>query len=275
MFKNYNDGIKLFHFDNLTKFGDIFHFITTREGGYSQAPFDSMNLAVTVGDNSETVKKNRALLASLLGISVKDFVICKQVHGNNVVAVDQKNQNSMASGRLRPVAEADAMITITPDICIMILIADCVPILLYDPLKKAIGIIHAGWRGTVKRIAEKTVEKLIEKYNCNPENIIAGIGPSIGPCCYEVGPDVIEEFEKKKNETDDIIRNRKKDGKAHLNLRLANKKQLIRAGINENNIETADLCTCCHSDMFFSYRCHGRKSGRFAAGIMIRKDYHA
>ena len=275
MFKKYNNGIKLFHFDNLTKFAGIFHFITTREGGYSLTPYDTMNLAVTVGDDPEAVRRNRTLLASLLGISTSDFALCKQVHGNNIIEANRNNIDSNSQNRFNVLSEADAMITITPGICIMILIADCVPILLYDPIKKAIGITHAGWRGTVKRIAEKTVEKLVDKYNCNPEDIMAGIGPSIGPCCYEVGPDVIEEFERTDDDTNDIITDGKEDGKGHLNLWLANKKQLLRAAINENNIVTADLCTCCHSDMFFSYRCHGRKSGRFAAGIMIRKDNHA
>ena len=152
----------------------------------------------------------------------------------------------------------------------MILIADCVPIMFYDPIKKAIGVAHAGWRGTVKQIVKKSVEKMVDEYNCNPKDIIAGIGPSIGPCCYEVGPEVITEFEKTLVEMDGIIKDIKDDDKGHLNLWQANKIQLHQAGVRENNIEIADLCTHCHPDLFYSYRHQGKKSGRFAAGIMLK-----
>lgn len=264
--------MRLFYFDNLAKSADIFHFVTTRDGGYSQAPYDTMNLAVTVGDDPEAVKKNRALLASIPGISVKNFAICKQIHGDDVVVLNQNLIDMKASTYFSNIAEADAMITNIPGICIMILIADCVPILICDASKKAIGITHAGWRGTVKQIVNKSVENMVDEYNSNPKDIIAGIGPSIGPCCYEVGPEVITEFEKTMNGTNDIVTNRTDNGKGYLNLRLANKKQLLQAGVLEGNIDMADLCTFCHPDLFYSYRHQGKKSGRFAAGIMLKDE---
>jgi YfiH family protein len=270
MFKNYNDGIKLFHFDNFAKSADVFHFVATREGGHSRAPYDTMNLALTVGDDPEAVKNNRTLLASILGISVENIAICKQVHGDDVVVINQNVIDMKVSTHISTIATADAMITNIPGICIMILIADCVPILLYDTKRKAIGVTHAGWRGTARQIVKKSVDKMVNAYSCEPENIIAGIGPSIGPCCYEVGLEVITEFEKSLNNTKDIIADKKNNGKGNLDLWRANKKQLMQAGIPEDNIDIAELCTYCHHDIFYSYRHQGEISGRFAAGIMLK-----
>jgi YfiH family protein len=271
MFNVYKDRVKLFDFDNLNKHKNIIQFVTTREGGYSRAPFDSMNLSVTVGDNPDSVGKNRRLLATIIGISVSRFAICKQVHGNKIVEINS-NTNVEPSNDFNIITEADAIITDTSGICIMVLVADCVPIIFFDPTKKAIGVAHAGWRGTVKQIAQKTVQELVSKYDSNPKDIVAGIGPSIGPCCYEVGPEVVAEFDKMYDNTNNIISNRTEEGKAHLDLWLANKIQLMQAGIDESNIEIAGLCTCCKSELFFSFRCLGQKSGRFAAGIVLREE---
>ncbi|HET6454111.1 MAG TPA: peptidoglycan editing factor PgeF [Armatimonadota bacterium] len=149
----------------------------------------------------------------------------------------------------------DAMITNIPGICLMVLLADCTPILLYDPMQRAVAAAHAGWKGTAKQIGRKVVEAMRDSYGCRPEDIIAGIGPSIGPCCYEVGPEVISQFDA------DLVHDRN-----HLDLWEGNRRQLTEAGVR--SIEVAGICTKCNHDRFFSER-HTPGTGRFGAGIML------
>ena len=160
----------------------------------------------------------------------------------------------------------DAMITNIPDICLIILVADCVPILFFDTKKKVIGAAHAGWRGTVKSIAQNTVKAFQKHFNSSLKDIIVGIGPSIGPCCYEVGEEVIKEI---KNGFPDKV-TKVLNNKGYFNLWEANKLQLTDIGIDEKNIEVAELCTYCHADIFFSRRHQRAETGRFGGGIMLR-----
>lgn len=201
----------LFRFKNLVAHDNLRHFVSKRKHG-------SMV-------ERESLKK----LSKKLNIPLAKFVFVKQVHGDRVVVV--KSDYSTQEG--------DAMVTKEAGLCLTVRVADCVPILLYDPKQQAIGAIHAGWRGTLKHVAEKTIMRMIDHFNTNPENIIAGIGPSIGPCCYE------------------------------LDLWQANIDQLINAGVLPENIEHPRICTKCNQDKFFSY--HGsRGSGKMlSAGIML------
>jgi YfiH family protein len=268
IFKIYEKSVKLWHFDNLSKCEDIIHFFSARHRGYSEGAYASLNLGLNSGDNPMRVIENRELLASVLGISLDNFVTSWQEHGDHVRLVDMEQLESDVSSRKMPRVAADAMISVLPNVCLMNIVADCVSILLYDHRKGVIGIAHAGWRGTVKGIARNVVEKMITELAASPRNILAGIGPSIGPCCYEVGPDVAGIVVDNLGDDPGLITRRKSDGKAFFNLWQANKRQLIESGIPEKNIEIAGLCTACHHDDFFSYRFHGPKSGRMAAGIM-------
>ena len=154
----------------------------------------------------------------------------------------------------------------------MNLVADCASILCYDPRKKVIGIAHSGWRGTVERVTENLIRAFADNFHSSPADIVAGIGPSIGPCCYEVGPEVIEKVAMNPGGAGGLITDRTVDGKGHFDLWEANRRQLTGAGVPEGNIEVAGICTRCNPDLYFSYRYHGEKSGRIGAGIMIRSS---
>jgi hypothetical protein len=205
-----------------------------------------------------------------MDIPIETMTTAKQVHGNHVKVVSRKLRGKGSVDFDGAIDDTDAMVTNIPHICLMVLLADCVPILLYDPAKEAIGVVHAGWKGTVQCIVQSTVKTLQEHFRSSARDIVVGIGPSVGPCCYQVGGEVIAQVEQVFGDTQDIVGNRSADDKGYLNLWEANLNQLLDAGIPEENIETARICTCHHPELFFSYR-HGKgKTGRFGAGIFIR-----
>lgn len=184
-----------------------------------------------------------------------------QVHGDNIMVVD-KNQ---------PVDKnvcADAIITNLKGVPIGILTADCLPVILFDPLNTAVGIIHAGWKGTLKRIVSKTVLAMHKKWGTSPDQITAGLGPCIGECCYAVGTDVIERFMAEFSDSMDFIMAR--ENARHLNLKKANYNQLVSAGLLKKNIWISKLCTSCRKDLFFSYRRDNKETGRQMSFVMIR-----
>ena len=268
---NKSNNLQIFHFSSLAKYQDIVHFITTRNGGVSLPPFHSFNLAFHVQDKRENVLNNRKKLSQYLHIPLNNFTVANQVHGVNIAAVGEKERGSGAVDISTALKDCDAMITDQQDICLLVFVADCVPIIMYDKRKKVIALIHAGWKGTVGKISLKTVHMMKSKWDCKPADIICAIGPSIGPCCYQVGPEVIalvkNSFPGERNLIHDITL----DGKGYLDLWQVNKVQLLEHNIPEQNIEVAELCTCCHPDIFFSSRKDNGKTGRFAAGIMMKK----
>lgn len=266
MIEKRTNNIPLWSFQNLLPFKEISHFVSTRNGGFSKSPYDSLNLGLHVGDNPETVLKNRQHLASVLGIPLDNFTTARQVHGCNVVTVKKSDG---AFHYDMSIAETDAMITDIPNICLMVLQADCVPILLFDAEKKVIGASHAGWKGTLSKIAQNTVRALQERFNCIPKDIYVGIGPSIGPCCYEVGAEIISKVTSNRDVYKGYMGAMISDNKGFFNLWETNKRQLIQMGIPEKNIEVAQICTRCNHDRFFSYRYQQKETGRFGAGIIL------
>lgn len=256
-----------FLFEDFSRNKNILHFISTRIGGFSNSPYSSLNLGLNVGDNSAEVIKNRELLASSLNIPTNSFTFAKQVHKGNVSVIKNEMKGRGAINYREGIDATDAMITDVPGICLVVLVADCVPVLFFDTIKKVIGVAHAGWRGTVGLVVKNTVRLLQEEFNSILEDIIVGIGPSIGPCCFEVGSDVKEEVENVFHTKDRYIINR--DDKEYFDLWENNKQQLIQVGVLEQNIEVAGVCTYCHSDRFFSVRRQNGNTGRFGAGIMI------
>lgn len=246
-------------FENLSRFEGVSHFISTRLGGTSPSPYDSLNLAFHVGDDPTKVIQNRLRLARAAEISPEQITTVRQVHGGKALKVtaDQKGRGALdPDSALGP---ADGLVTSVSGACLTVLTADCVPLLFFDPKKKAIGAAHAGWRGTLEGIAKNTVRALEENFGCRPKDILAGLGPSIGPCCYEVGEEVAEKFES-----------RFLDGKKKLDLRKANRSQLAEAGILEKNMEDSGLCTSCQAQSFFSVRAQKGKTGRFASAILLK-----
>jgi hypothetical protein len=265
------DGIPITRFLGLSQHEEILHFITTRHGGYSEKPFHSFNLASHVGDREEHVLKNRDRLAKSLGISTKSFIFTQQEHGTNVFLINNRKGLQNNKDLTNPVQISDAMITAYRNICLLIFVADCVPVILFDYRKKVIALVHAGWKGTVGLITQKTIRLMQSHYHCRALDIICAIGPSIGPCCYQVGKDVLykvkESFPKEQN----LIRSFSNGERFFFDLWQANKIQLLSCGIPEEHIEIAYLCTSCHSNLFFSNRKEHQCTGRFAVGIMLRE----
>lgn len=254
------NSIKYLQFENLSSFENITHFSSTRAGGVSKGNLSSLNLGYTVNDNPKNVTTNLKLLANSLGFEKSQMVSPKQTHSKNVGIVKSHKD-------IFP--ETDALITNIPNICIFIRTADCVPILLFDPVKKAVAAIHSGWKSTVQEISKHTIELMQKEFGTKPNNIIAGVGPSIGPAVYEVGPEVVEAFRKVFG-TNHVIKPITDSDKAYLNLWEANKKILMNAGVLEDQIEIAKMCTYSDTGLFFSARRDHLKTGRLATGIMLK-----
>ena len=256
----------ILEFENLGRIPNLIHFITTRTGGVSLAPYDSLNLGLHTADNPEHVLANRAALAYKTGIPLKQFLYASQVHSGDVKIIDLA---AIENGVLSQNPRTDATITALPGICLMVMVADCVPVLLFDPVKRVSAVIHAGWRGTVHQITSNTIRTMVGHFGSDPADIVAGIGPSIGPCCYEVGEDVSDFVKQSFGTTEGYLIQKKQNSKLHFDLWYANQKQLTDQGVKPGNIETSELCTLCHSDIFFSSRASGGVTGRFTAGICI------
>jgi polyphenol oxidase len=264
--KNTEGRLKLFEFENLSQLSDLKHFVTTRFGGVSLPPYDSLNLGLHTADNQEHVLENRSLLASETGIAADRFLYASQVHSGDVKVIDN---DAVAEGVLSHNPRTDATITNLPGICLMVMVADCVPLLLFDPVKKVVAVIHAGWRGTVQHITSNTIKVMIDRFGSNPADILAGIGPSIGPCCYEVGEEVKAVVHESFGTTEGYLVSQPHSEKPYFDLWYANQKQLIELGLKPENIETSQICTKCNHRMFYSSRADKGVTGRFAAGIFL------
>lgn len=233
-------------------------------------PYNSLNLGFHVGDNSKTVLKNRELLALALEIPLNNFVTAQQVHSGTTQIITEELKGNGALSYETAITATDAMITDRPNVCLMVLQADCVPILFFDMRKKVIGIAHAGWKGTIQMVTKNTIRAFKEKFNCFTNDIFVGIGPSIGPCCYNVGTEVTVQINKAFYKRGEYVRNSILDKNGYFDLWEANRMQLVEMGIPEKNIEIAGVCTYCNHNLFFSYRYQKKETGRFGAGIMLR-----
>ena len=261
----------------LGKFSNIpedifFHAISTKIGGVSKNNFEGLNLALHVGDNAEDVLINRRRFILSLGYGLDDIVTPNQVHGENIFRVEESHRGRGSKKYSDAILETDALITNVPDLPLMLCFADCVPILFADAEGGAVGISHAGWKGTVKKIAAKTFQAMQENFGTSAKNCFVGIGPSIGKCCYEVGEEVRDACKKNFPNTLELIEER--EGKFFFDLWEANKIQLLEVGLPEENIEIAGECTCCKNSWYYSYRAAKKnnlpETGRIAAVIGIR-----
>lgn len=250
-------SIKYYHCTSLENQG-LYHAFFTRHGGFSPVPWRSLNFGASVGDDIQRVVRNREIALACLNIKPESVYDVFQIHSTDVVSTE------------RPLAaseehlKADAIHTNQPGITLMMRFADCVPILLFDPVKRAIAIIHAGWIGTVGNILQKTVLAFIENYNSRPEDIIAAIGPSIGPDHYSVGWDVIKQvYTSFKTYSDQVIR--KENEKYYFNLWKANQILLSELGLIK--IEMTEICTSCNLNDWYSHRGEKGTTGRF--GVVI------
>lgn len=247
----------------------FFHAISTRMGGVSKSRFEGLNLALHVGDSAEDVLANRKKFIGSLGYQVEDIVTPNQVHGDKVFRVEENHRGRGSKKYSDAIPETDALITNVPDIPLMLCFADCVPIIFADAENIAVGIAHGGWKGTMNKIAAKTFQSMKENFGTRAKNCFAGIGPSIGVCCYEVGEDVRDAYKKSFPESVEKIFV-ERDGKIFLNLRAANSIQLAEIGLPEEQIDIAEDCTCCKKSWYYSYRAATGQTGRIAAVIGIR-----
>jgi len=264
------NSLCIWFFENLSQYEGIGHFVSTRTGGHSSRPFDALNLSFNVGDDPKKVLKNRELLTAAIETPLTSLTTAKQIHDGHVTIVSDGLRGKGSTDYKGAINATDAMVTNVAGISLMILLADCVPILFYDPSKRVIGVAHAGWKGILRFVAQNTVEALREHFHCSPQDIIVGIGPSIGPCCYEVGQEVVSDVERIFGTRQACISKESVNGKRYFDLWTANLRQILQTGIPERNIEMAEICTCHNPHLFFSYRYEKGKTGRFGAGIVIR-----
>lgn len=248
----------------------VTHAISTRIGGDSQPPFDSLNLALHVGDNAENVLANRKKFMNSLGYELSDIVTPNQVHGDKVFRVEEMHRGRGSQNYSDSIAETDALITDVKNLPLMLCFADCVPILFVDAENLAVGIAHGGWKGTMKKIAAKTFLAMNETFGTRAENCLVGIAPSIGSCCYEIGGEVQKICAETFPHNPELIIER--GGKNFLDLWAANKIQLMEVGIPAENIDVAGECTCCNANFYYSYRAAGGKTGRIAAVIALKGE---
>lgn len=258
--------IELLHYSKLDCFPDLTHFTTTRVGGVSTDNYASFNLSEYSGDRFDSVQENRQILCREIEISPDKLFIPYQTHEEHIAIIDNAFLQLSSAEQQERLRGVDSLITNAPNCCIGVTTADCIPILLYDPIQRIAAVVHAGWRGTVKRIAGKTVASMVAQFNCNPNDIVAVIGPSIGPVAFEVGDEVVMEFEKA-GFTSSILTH---FDKPHINLWEANAQDLVESGLMRTNIEIAEICTFTQHERFFSARRLGILSGRCVTGIMLK-----
>lgn len=225
------------------------HGFTTRPGGASPPPWDALNLGGAVGDAPERVAENWRRLEAATGLG---FARVRQVHGARAVRADAPSA---------PAEEADAVVSLRPGVAACVSVADCVPVLLADPESGAVAAVHAGWRGTLARAAAEGVRALRREAGAPPERLLAAVGPSIGPCCYEVSPELAARF---RAELGPVVR---EDGGVRLDLWAANRRVLEEAGLRPDRIEVLGRCTSCEAALFFSHRRDAGRTGRQVAFI--------
>ena len=260
-------SLKIITFPRLEACGAVRHCFTTRLGGVSGAPFGSMNMSFSNGDSFENVQENYRRVCSAVGIDMDDLVLSRQTHTNNVKIANREHRGT---GYIKEsFQDVDGLITADSGVALVTQYADCTPLLLCDPVKRVCATSHAGWRGTVSKIGEVTVEKMVAQLGCRREDIIAAIGPAIDSCCYEVDIPVFEQFQKSGICLDGVFSVGRDSEHFMLNLKKANKNILLAAGIREENIDVADLCTCCNSNELHSHRATCGKRGNLAAIIEL------
>ena len=247
---------------------EVMAFSSTRHGGVGKGNYASFNINYYCGDNPDDIEANREALCQLLGIDGSHLVYPHQVHGDRVEVIDRQWLESMSPAEKRYSLEGkDAVMTNLKEVCIGVSTADCIPVLLYDTVRHACCAVHAGWRGTVKRIAQKAVEAMAAEYGSSPQHIKAVIGPGISLDSFEVGDEVYEQFAQASFDMQRIAR---KYEKWHIDLWMCNSIQLIEMGIPEANIHVAGICTYIQNNDFFSARRIGVNSGRIFSGLMLK-----
>lgn len=258
------EGVPFLSYPILENTGIVSHGFSTRLGGVSEGGYSSMNLSLSRGDSPEAVEENTKRIARAIGVEKEKMVYTQQTHTTNVAVVSGKDAGSTLK-------ETDGLVTNSPGICLVTFYADCVPLYFVDPVRRAIGLSHSGWRGTVGKMAAATVEKMKECFGTRPEDIIAAVGPSICQDCYEVSEDVTSRFKETFREEDwkDLFY-KKENGKFQLDLWKANEINLQEAGVLPEHIAVTNVCTCCNPKILFSHRVQGWNRGNLCAFLALK-----
>lgn len=263
------NGVVYLTFPKLEETGVVQHLFSTRAGGVSRGIYASMNLSYTRGDEKEAVDENFRRIATCMGCEPADMVCSDQTHTDNIRIVTAEDKGK---GVIRPkdYRDVDGLITGEEGIVLCTFFADCVPLFFVDPVKRAIGLTHSGWKGTVQKIGKKTVEEMQKSFGTDPQDVHAAIGPSICQDCYEVSEDVAEAFRKAfREELWDSLFYETRPGKYQLNLWEANRQILLESGILEQHIEVTDICTCCNPEFLFSHRASHGQRGNLGAFMRL------
>lgn len=238
---------------------------TTRHEGVSRPPHNSLNLGMNTQDQQANVEGNRSLLTRAFGVNQEALVTPRQVHGSDILVINEPNEDFSHFLSV----EGDAVITNQPNVMIGVCVADCAPILLCDPEKKVIAVVHAGWKGTAAKLVSKAISGMQSEFGSVPAAIQAAIGPCIQKCCYEVDEPVRKAFLQSGIPWDSCTE-LKSPGKWHLDLATANRELILQSGLQANAVQLSDQCVCCHSEQFFSYRRDKDESGRQMGFIMLK-----
>lgn len=268
-FKTVNkEGLVYLTIPSFEKTGMVKHCFTTRLGGVSRGDYDSLNTSYLKEDPFENVRKNLERVCGAIDIDYRRLVFSDQTHEDNIRVVTEKDTGKGISVP-NDIMNTDGLMTNIPGIPLITFYADCVPLFFLDTKNRAVAVIHSGWKGTVLKIGAKTVKLMGEVYGTKPEDCLAGIGPSIGPECFEVGPEVAEIFKDSFEDWPQIIEPHH-EGKSRINLWETNRLILREAGIPEENITVSGLCTVCNEEMFFSYRRDKGRNGSLSAIIELK-----
>lgn len=247
------NGLKVGRFVLLSKNKNVFFAFSTRIGGVSAPPFEYLNLGLNCGDSRVRVLENRHRFFNALGINQNRLAVPEQVHGAHVQRITEPGFYE----------KTDGLVTNSPGVFLSISVADCVPIFYFDPCRKAIGVAHAGWRGTKEEVAKKTLGKMVEEFGTEPKDVLVFIGPYIGSCCYAV--------EGKNNWNKDFLKKGDARHQWYLDLWAANRRQVVTAGVKEEHIVASGFCTNCNRRLFYSYRGEKGKTGRMLGIIGLRE----
>lgn len=271
IFREIEKEVPYLEYPLLTDTKIVHHGFSTRLGGVSQGCYASLNLSFTRGDDEAAVRENYHRIAKSIGVKCENMVLSQQTHTTNVRVVTEKDKGK---GIVKPLdyTDVDGMVTNIHGICLVTFYADCVPLYFVDPVQKAIGLSHSGWRGTVGKIGKETIRKMEEQYGSDPKDILAAVGPSICKDCYEVSEDVILEFQKnfKERYWKDLFY-RKENGKYQLDLWKANEIIFKESGILPEHIAVTNVCTHCNSEILYSHRTSGDRRGNLAAFLALKE----
>lgn len=244
---------------------DVLFAVTTREGGGSKPPFDSLNLSYAVGDEAKDVTLNRRRVARALKFNANRLVAAQQEHGDAAAIVTKDDAGRGARDYESAIPATDALVTDARLLPLTVFVADCAPVFLFDPRRQVIALAHVGWRGAVAGVMLRTIEAMMWRFHCQPEDVVAAVGPHIGACCFEVGDEVADEFRLRFADT-------VRDGelKPHVSLADAICHDLVSAGVCASRVAVDASCTKCNSAVFFSHRASGGRTGRMMAVAMLR-----